>query len=182
DVVYSQRVAPLIQQTLAANGVQGIGTSATRFLPNVGWLEPNTAVSRLTGQASGSSQSAQTVTGNHGSALKAVSVGTNALSPEPTLNHVSGGGSPTFTVTVENSGEFPETNVKADVTVTAAGKKYKASHVIDKTEPGKSVNVEIPVTGIPLGVASKIEMNIEGVPGENDLENNKNTYLAIFGQ
>ena len=111
-----------------------------------------------------------------------VAVGTNTLAPEPTINHITGGGSPTFTVTVENSGEFAETNVKVDITVTAAGKQYKASHVINKTEPGKSVNVEIPVAGVPTGPASKIETNIEGVPGENDLENNKGTYLAIFSQ
>jgi len=130
----------------------------------------------------GSSQNGQTVTGNHGSALKGVSVGTNILAPEPAINHITGGGNPTFTVQVENSGEFPETNVKTDVTVTAGGKQFKASHVLEKTEPGKTVNVEIPVTGIPLGVASKIQVNIEGVPGENDLENNKSTYLAIVGQ
>jgi hypothetical protein len=182
DVIFSQRVVPLIQQTLASSGVGGLSTSSSRFLANVGWLDPNTTLSRITGQASSSAQSGGPVTGNHGSSLKAVAVSTNTLSPEPTLNHITGGGSPTLTVTVENSGEFPETNVKVDVTVTAAGKQYKASHVINKTEPGKSVNVEVPVTGVPLGVASKIEVNIEGVPGENDLENNKNTYLAIFGQ
>jgi hypothetical protein len=179
DVIFSQRVVPLIQQTLASNSIHGLSTSPSRFLPNVGWLDPNTAQSRITGQAA---QNGQPVTGNHGSALKGVSVGTNTLAPEPTLNHITGGGSPTFTVQVENSGEAPETNVKVDVTVTAGGKQFKASHVINKTEPGKTVNVEIPVTGIPLGVASKIQVNIEGVPGENDLENNKNTYLAIFGQ
>jgi uncharacterized membrane protein len=122
------------------------------------------------------------VSGNHGSALKGVSVGTNNLEPESALNHISGGGNPTFTVQVEDSGEFPQTNVKVDVTVTAGGKQYKSSHVIDKTEPGKTLDVEIPVTGIPLGVAAKIEVNIEAVPGENDLENNKGTFLAIFGQ
>lgn len=182
DVIYSQRVAPLIQQTLAANGIRGLSTAATRFLPNIGWLEAAGALSRLTGQSSSSSQNAETVTGNHGSALKGVSVGTNVLEPEPALNHISGGSSPAFTVQVENSGEFPETNVKAEVTVTAAGKQFKASHVIDKTEPGKTINVEILVTGVPLGVAAKVEANIAGVPGENDLENNKGTYLAIFGE
>ncbi len=181
DVIYSQRVAPLVEQTLASSGIQGLSTSSSRFLPNIGWLEPNTVQARITGQGTSSSQTA-TVTGNHGSALKAVSVGTNTLAPESTLNHISGGGNPTFTVQVENSGEFPETNVKVDITVTAAGKQYKASHVIEKTEPGKTLNVEIPVTGIPLAVASKIQVSIEGVPGENDLENNKSTYLAIFGQ
>ena len=182
DVVYSQRVAPLIDQTLAANGIRGLTTTPTRFLPNVGWLDPNTTFSRITGQAAGGTQSAQTVSGNHGSALKVASVGTNTLAPEPTLNHVAGGGNPTFTVQVENSGEFPETNIKCNITVTAGGKQYKASHVIEKTEPGKSLNVEIPVTGIPLGVASKIQISVEGVPGENDLENNKGTFLAIFSQ
>jgi hypothetical protein len=179
DVIYSQRVVPLIQQTLAGNGIQSQSTTSSRFLPNLGWLEPTVVLARLTGQAA--NQSSQPVTGNHGSALKGVSVGTNTLAPEPTLNHVSGGGSPTFTVQVEDSGEVSETNVKVDITITAGGKQFKASHVINKTEPGKTVNVDIPVTGVPLGVASKIQVNIEGVPGENDLENNKGTFLAIFG-
>ncbi|HMD57786.1 MAG TPA: hypothetical protein VKG82_09980 [Solirubrobacteraceae bacterium] len=180
DVLFSQRVVPLIQQTLAEEGIHELNTTTSRFLPNIGWLEPNTVQSRLTGQAS--SSSGQTVTGNHGSALKGVSVGTNTLEPEPTINHISGGGSPTFTAQVENSGEFNETNVKVDLTVTAGGKQYKASHLINKTEPGKTVNVEIPTSGIPLGVAAKIEVYVEGVPGENDLENNKGTFLAIFSQ
>jgi hypothetical protein len=182
DVIYSQRAAPLIGETLAAAGIQGLSLAGNRFLPNLGWLDPTTTLARITGQPAGSGQSGQAVTGNHGSALKGVSVGANTLAPEPTLNKISGGGSPTFAVQVENSGEFNETEVKVDITVTAGGKKYKATHAIDKTEPGKTVNVEIPVTGMPTGAASKIEVNIEGVPGENDLENNKNTYIAIFGE
>jgi hypothetical protein len=181
DVLFSQRVVPLVEQTLESNGIHGLSTSGSRFLPNLGWLEPAMVLSRITGQAASATPSTA-VSGNHGSALKGVSVGTNTLEPEPALNHITGGGSPTFTVMVENSGEFPETNVKVDITVTAGGKQFNASHVINKTEPGKTVNVEIPVSGIPLGVASKIQVNIEGVPGENDLENNKNTYLAIFSQ
>ncbi len=181
DVIYSQRVGPLIQQTLAANGVTDMRTSPSRFLPNLGWLEPATVTQRVTGQGSGSSSSS-TVSGNHGSALVGVAVGTTALEPEPTINHISGGGSPTFTVTVENSGEFNESNVKVDVTVTASGKQYKASHVINQTTPGNKLNVEIPVAGIPLGVAATVEVMIEGVPGENDLENNKGKFIAIFSQ
>jgi hypothetical protein len=181
DVLFSQRIVPLIQQTLSSNGIQGLSTSSSRFLPNLGWLDPATTQARVTGKATNATQNTA-VTGNHGSALKGVSVGTNTLAPEPTLNHITGGSSPTFTVMVENSGEFPEKNVKVDITVTAAGKQFNASHVINNTEPGKTVNVEIPVAGVPLGPASKIQVNIEGVPGENDLENNKNTYLAIFSQ
>jgi hypothetical protein len=181
DVIYAQRVAPLIQQTLSANGIHGLGTTATRFLPNIGWLEPATALARITGQ-SGSSSQTGLAPGTHGSALIGVSVGASTLEVEPTLNHVGGGGNPTFTVTVEDSGENPETDVKVDVTVTAAGKQYKASRTINSMQPGTKANVEIPVAGVPLGQAAKIEVNVEPVPGETDTENNKSAYLAIFGE
>jgi len=180
DVIYSQRVVPLIQETLQANNIQQLSTAPSRFLPNIGWLEPDTALARITGQQSASSSSNAIAPGTHGSALVGVSVGTNTLAPEPTINHVAGGPNPTFTVTVENDGSNPETNVRVDVTVTAAGKQYKASHVIDSTQPESKANVEIPVTGIPLGVAAKIEADVEPVPGEENTENNKGTYLAIF--
>lgn len=182
DVIYSQRVVPLIQQTLAANGIDGQSSTSSRFLPNLGWLEATTAYARLTGQAASSSQSGQIAPGTHGSALLGVSVGTNTLQGEPTLNHISGGGNPTITAIVEDAGSNPETDVKVDVTITAGGKQYKASHTIDSTQPGSKSNVEIPVTGVPLGVASKIEVNVEPVPGETNLENNKASFIAIFGQ
>jgi hypothetical protein len=181
DVIYSQRVAPLVQQTLASNGIHNLSTTPSRFLPNLGWIDPATVNARITGQSASAAQSGTALTGHHGSALKGVSVGTNTLEAEPALNHIGGGGNPTFTAMVENAGEFPETNVKVDVTVTAAGKQFKASHAIEKTEPGKTVNVDIPVTGVPLGVASKIEVQVEPVPGETNHEGTKNTYLAIFG-
>jgi hypothetical protein len=177
DVIYSQRAAPLIQQTLTSNGIHGVATAPSRFLPNLGWLDPATAEGRITGKGAATSAP---VTGNHGSALKGVSVGPTTLEGEPTLNHITGGSNPTFTVQVENSGESPETNVKVNVAVTAGGKQITASHAIEKTEPGKTASVDIPVTGIPLGAAAKIEVNVEAVPGENDLENNKGTFLAVF--
>jgi hypothetical protein len=181
DVIYSQRAVPLIQQTLSANGIHGLPTASSNFLPNVGWLEPTTVLSRITGQPSSSSQ-ASVASGTHGSALIGVAVGTNALQPEPTLNHVSGGGNPTFTVTVEDSGENPQTNIGVNVTVSAGGKQFKASHPINSIQAGSKANVEVPVSGVPLGVASKVEVAVAPVPGETDLENNKNTYLAIFGE
>jgi hypothetical protein len=182
DVIYSQRVAPLIQQTLTANGIQNQSTTSSRFLPNLGWLDATTVLARITGQSSSSSQTGQPAPGHHGSALKGVSVGANTLEPEPVLNRISGGSSPAFTAQVEDAGEFPETNVTVNVTVTAGGKQFKASKAITKTEPGKPVPVDIPVTGVPLGVASKIEVHVEPVPGETNHEGTKNTYLAIFGK
>jgi hypothetical protein len=181
DVVYSQRVVPLIQQTLAANGITGETTSPSRFLPNLGWLQTATVQAKLSGVANTGTGTAVTP-GTHGHALKGVSVGTNTFAPSPTLNHVSGGANPTFTVMVENAGSNPQTSVKVDIAVTSEGKTLTASHLIDKTEPGSTSNVDIPVTGVALGSASRVSVNIEPVPGEGDAENNKGTYLVIFGK
>ena len=54
--------------------------------------------------------------------------------------------------------------------------------MINSTQPGSKANVEIPINGVPLGVASKIQVNVEAVPGETNTENNKSTYLALFGE
>lgn len=182
DVLYSQRVVPLIQQTLASSGIEGLATSSSRSLPNIGWLEPSSTLSRISGQTASGSSSTGIAPGTHGSALLGVSVGASELQPEPTLNHIHSGANPTFTAIVEDSGENKETDVKVDVTVTAAGKQYKASHVVNQVQPGTKYNVEVTVVGVPQGEAAKVEAYVEPVPGETDAENNKATYLAIFGE
>lgn len=179
DVVYSQRVAPLIQEELSSGGVSGQSTPASRFLPNLSWLQTATVQAKLTGETP---TGGAVTPGTHGHSLKGVSVGTNTLTAEPTVNHVSGGANPTFTVMVENAGSNPQTNVKVDVSVTSEGKTLTASHLIDKTEPGSTANVDIPVTGVTLGAASRVSVKIEPVPGESDVENNKGSYLVIFGK
>jgi len=181
DVIYSQRVVPLISQTLAANGITSQSTPSSRFTPNLGWLESATVQSRLTGQSSSSSsQSGSLAPGTHGSALKGVTVGGKALEVEPTLNRVKGGANPALTVMVEDAGENTESDVKVNVSVTSAGSTRKAAHTINKTEPGKTVPVDIPVEGVPLEVASKVTVEIEKVPGEENLENNKGSYVVVF--
>ena len=107
DVIWSQRIAPLIQQTLADGGVRGQSTSGTQFLPNLGWLEPATVLARLTGQTSGLlPRAGQANAGN--TRFLAPRRGERRLrprlNPRPTLNHIGGGANPTFTVKVEDWG------------------------------------------------------------------------------
>jgi hypothetical protein len=184
DVIYSQRVAPLIQQELAGDGIHDLSTASSQFLPNLGWLEPGTVEERLTGKSSSAAKSGQVAPGTHGSALKGVSVGSTTLEPESTgtVNHLNGGSKPVFTVMVEDSGSNSETDVKVEVTVTAGGKQFKASRTIPKTEPGVTTNVSVPVEGVPAGAAARVAVYVLPVPGETNLENNKGAYLAVFGQ
>ncbi len=184
DVVYSQRVAPLIQQELAAAGVHGESTASTQSVPNLGWLDPSTVQQRLTGKSSGSSQSGPIAPGTHGSSLTGVSVGSTTLQPEATgtVNHLATGPNPTFTVAVEDSGSNSETDVGVEVTVTAGGRQYKHTQTIPRTEPGVPSKVNVPVEGVPLEAAASVKVYVLPVPGETNLENNKGSYLAVFGK
>lgn len=179
DVIWSQRVEPLTQEALSAGGLLGLRTAASRTLPNVGWLSPETALSRVTGKSSAEA-SGHLAPGTHGDAFTSLAVSGTTLQSEPALNHITGGGSPTFTLTFQNAGENVETNTKVVVSVTAGGKTVSGSHTISRTEPGQTVNAEVPVSGVTTGVAAKIEAKVEPVPGETNLENNKGSYLAVF--
>jgi hypothetical protein len=182
DVIWSERVKPLLQEALSAGGLGGLSTAESRSLPNFGWLTPETVLSRITGKATGESSesSGQLAPGTHGDALTGVAVGGVALQAEPDVNHLSGGASPTFTVTFQNTGENAETNTKVLVSVTSSGKTVSGSHTVPSTEAGQTVNVNVPVSGVSTGTAAKVEARVEKVPGETNLENNKATYLAFF--
>jgi hypothetical protein len=179
DVIWSQRVRPLAQEALSAAGLSGIGTAENKTLPNLGWLDPETALSRITG-GSFSESSGQLAPGTHGDALTSVSVGGVTLEAEPAVNRLGGGSSPTFTVTFQNTGENAESNTKVVVSLTSAGKTVSASHTVEKTQPGQTVSVNVPFKGIATGTEVKVEASVEKVPGETNLENNKASYLAVF--
>ena len=108
-------------------------------------------------------------------------MGTKTLEAEPALNHISGGSSPTFTVMVENDGEFPETDVKVDLNVTAGGKQLKASHVIDSTEPEKDRqrrNPRLRDSARTWPRRSKSRSN--RCPAKPTTKATKGTFLGIF--
>src|SRR5436190_8281893 len=47
DVIWSQRVAPLIKEGLDGSDITGQTTPISRSLPNLGWLDPATVAARL---------------------------------------------------------------------------------------------------------------------------------------
>jgi hypothetical protein len=176
DVIYSQRVLPLVQQVLKANGIHET-TTPSRFVLDLGWLDATTVANRLGGAAASNGPVAP---GTHGHGVSGVAVGSNTLAAAPAVNRVTGGANPTFTVRVANQGSNSETTVKVDVTVAAGTTKRTASHTIDKTQPGTVSNVDIPVSGVPLNSPARVDVSIEGVPGEKNLTNNRTSYTVVF--
>jgi hypothetical protein len=79
DVLYLERVSPLLVETLAANDINGqpIATHAN-FLPSLDWLDPSTVGARL---RRGGTARTTIAPGTHGHALVSVAVGGRTLVP-----------------------------------------------------------------------------------------------------
>ena len=154
DVVYAQRVAPLIKDALDKNNVNGQQIAASRFMTDVSWLAPATVASHLGRSAStgSSGTSGQAAPGLHGHGLDSTSIGAVTLQPEApgVVNRPPWSSNPTFTVKFTNQGDNNESNVKISVSVKpTSGKTIAVTKTIGQTTAKQSSTVNIPLGSAP---------------------------------
>lgn len=189
DVIYSQRVAPLILKGLKDDGISASydGTAGEQvlpyadFLPSISWMDPTYVANQLGATATGGSGSTGTpAPGLHGHALDSVSVGGTTLTSTGS-NRIPASPPPTFTVNFTNGGSNNETGVVVTVEVTGNGAPIKAQTTVPTTTAGQpaTATVQLPKSP-PTNGAVTIKVTIEKVPGEQSLDNNTAQYPALF--
>ena len=181
DVIYSQRVIPYIKQALDDNGIGGQEIATSNFLPNLGWLSPDSVASRLNARLGGRTSTGAPAPGTHGHGLDSVAIGGVTLQPSPAVNRIPAGAELTFDVKFSNQGENDEIDVRVLVAITGAGKPITVRKTLNQTKAGSSAEANIPLgQSPPIGTPVTIKVQIVGVPGEKKLDNNTGTYTAIF--
>lgn len=193
DVVYSQRVAPLILKALKDDGIAASydGTAGeqvapySQFLPDIGWMSP-ASVARALGSSGGGSSGGggdqgQPAPGLHGHQLDSVSVGGTTLSTGTPVT-LPASPAPTFAVAFTNGGENDEQNVRVVVEITTGGgAPLRAETTVPATTAGEAATANVEFSqSPPAGGTSTIRVTIVGVPGERGLDNNTATYSALF--
>jgi hypothetical protein len=181
DVVYSQRVAPLIRDGLADGGVSGQTIVGSRFIPDVSWLAPSTVAAKL-GRSSGSTTGATgaVAPGLHGHGILTVTAGDVTLQPGGTVNRVPAANT-SFTINFANQGDNDERNVKAGLRVRGGGKSIVQNKTIGSTKTKANASVTIPLgQSPPVGQAATVTVSIAPVPGEKNTTNNRQQYTVIF--
>lgn len=189
DVIYSQRVAPLILKGLKDDGIAASydGTAGEQvlpyadFLPDISWMSPDYVAGQL-GAASASSRTTGTAApGLHGHQLDSVSVGGVDLTSTGS-NRIPASPPPTFTVTFTNGGENDETNVRVTVEVTgSSGTPIRAQAIVPNTTAGEQATADVQLRSSPsTSGSSTIRVTVEEVPGEEALDNNTASYTALF--
>jgi hypothetical protein len=183
DVVYSQRTAPYVRQALQDADVEGQRVNISRFLPSLGWLDPDAVAGRLGSQraAGGTGADPNPAPGLHGHALTSVAVGSKTLQPGEVSNRVASRPAPSFTIKLSNGGDFDEREVVVTARVSAnGGKDVSRKKTIAQTKSKGDETVTIPLGSSPPTGAATLTVTIAKVPGEEDTENNKQTFTILF--
>jgi len=169
--------------------------SASQFLPDIGWLQPENVANRILGYVP-TSLGGPPVTGSPGHELMSVGVQTSATTVTPLstsginrLPYTSAG--ITFVLTVLNSGTLKEHEIQTDIHFYKAGRNtscLKSTATIPLTVPGNQYQSSILFAPATCGVNLSSYFNegllmtaeVQTLPGETDTANNKKTYDVEF--
>ncbi len=184
DVVYTRRVAALIQQILDREEIGGQTIQRSNFQQNLGWLDPDIVARRIgsdAGRGAGGGATREPAPGTHGHALISTAVGDKSLVSGGAPNRIAASSNITFRAVIANQGENIETDVRVRVRIRGSGKTISAQKTVDETRPGTNTEVSIPLgQAPPIGEAVTITVEVRPVPGESKTDNNSQNYTALF--
>ncbi len=181
DVIYAQRFEPRMKTAYEKEKLAGsVNIPKSQFLPDISWLDPDTVKDRISGLRSGTDQAA--TPGLHGTSLDSVIVkpGGQTLAPGGAVE-IAASSNISFDVKITNGGESEEKDVTVRISISGADKPITVEERIPTIAPGEQKTVNIPLaTAPPTGKPVTITVQVQAVPGEKKLDNNKATYPAVF--
>jgi hypothetical protein len=184
DVIYSQRVVPLIDDAFKANNITGQNIVQSEFLASDGWLSTNKVAERINPEAvSAARTGGEPASGKHGHGIVSTKIGSTQLTAG-TANRVAlaAGTKPTVDITFANQGENDETDVLVTMSISSGGGKPQTLRKrVDSTKKGAQTTTSIAFTTTPTaGQPVQIAITIGKVPGEQKTDNNKASYDVLF--
>jgi len=184
DVVYTRRVAAIVQQILDDEQIGGQTIQRSNFQQNLGWLDPSIVARRIdseAGRGAGGGAAGEPAPGTHGHGLVSSAVGDKTLVAGGAPNRIAASSTVTFRAVIANQGENIETDVRVRVRIRGAGNTISAQKTVDETRPGTNAEVSVPLgQAPPIGEAVQITVEVRAVPGEQKTDNNAQTYTALF--
>lgn len=177
DVIYSQRAIPELRGEFADRDISE-QFPPSRFLPDLGWLDPDTVESRLS--RVGSPERAATP-GIHGTGLQGVTAKPpGAALTEDGVNRIPASDQLALEIAVQNQGESEETDVGVSVTISN-GREINVDQTISRIAAGDAQTVTIPITRKPpTGTVTEVSVQVNPVPGERVRDNNRASYQVVF--
>jgi hypothetical protein len=184
DVVWEQLFQLPATQELKDQSITGVQMPKSKFIANSEFLSARAftiLMQRLTGAATGGTPS-----GLHGDSLVGVHVSPQGSDLQPSsATTIAVNADLSFVVTVENSGDFPETNVAVNLKISLAsgGTPINRTERITSLQPTEQTTVTFSNFDLPpsaFGDRATITVEVAKVPGETRTDNNSASYPVFF--
>ena len=183
DVLYTERVVPHLRAAAERQQLEDeVTIPKSRFLADLGWLSPTTVADRIGRIRGGGGGGTATAPGVHGNGLGTVTVkpGGQTLEPGGAVE-IEASPNLSFDVQVMNQGENEEVDVPVKVSITGAGDPTVVEARLDSIAAGQSKTVSIPLAATPpTGRPVTVEVEVGAVPGEENTDNNSESFSAVF--
>jgi len=181
DVVWDDLFKDPAIEELRRQSITGVAVPDSSFVPN-----PDYASTRfweaILQRLQGSATSGGTSGGLHGTAL----ISTKALPGNQELsaateNTVTATTDLGFAVTVEDSGDSQEVQVKVTLTIQQTPSPIVQTKTIDLINPGEQKTVAFHNLGqVQFATRTTVKVDVQPVPGEKNAANNSAQYPVIF--
>lgn len=181
DVVWDDLFKDPAIEELRRQGVTGVAVPDSTFVPNPDYASTRfweAILQRLAGAATTGGTSG----GLHGTGLIAVKAqpGNQELSTD-TENTVTATTDLGFAVTIEDTGDSQEVQVKVTLTIQQSPSPIVQTKTIDLINPGEQKTVLFHNLGqVQFATRTTVKVDVAPVPGEARTDNNSAQYPVIF--
>jgi hypothetical protein len=180
DVTYKGYAAPAIASGLHGSSLDVSSTTINpgQIMTDLGWVQQKFIANKIGAKLPSKEVNAPPVAGGlYGHTLNSVSVGGTTLVPGAT-NTLAASPAPTFVLSVTNGGNYNEYDVTCKVSIK--GLNDSATSTIAETTAGGTTTCSVQLPKPPSTGTWDVIAQVEKVPGEKNLANNKLTFPVDF--
>ncbi len=183
DVVWDDQFRTPAMEELRRQDIQGVQVPDSNFVQSPDLATPAAMEAIWTRVRGGGGGGTGTPSpGAHGHNLVSTQVvGADAPLSTDNLNEIVATTDLGFEVTFENSGDATETGVQVTLTIQKSPEPIVRRQTVDVTEPNQQETVTFRnITNVPFVQRTSLQVEVNEVPGEQNLSNNTAEYPVIF--
>ncbi len=182
DVVYEDFFSARSKDVMDGQGVVGVSVPESDFVSSPELTSPASwllILKRLTGPTGNGGSGGGGLHGNKLAGVRVLPSGKDLSTDSD--NKITVTNDLAFEVTVENSGDNQETQIKVTLTIQQSPTPIKKEATIQAINPGETQTVTFSDLGSPeFGPVIPVKVTIDPVQGETNVNNNTAEYPCIF--
>jgi hypothetical protein len=180
DVVWDDQFRDPAIQELRRQDIQGVQVPDSNFVQDPD-VTTAAAMQRIYERIRGGGGGGGTAPGLHGHSLVSTKVVGGSVLSTDELNEIVATTDLAFEVTFENSGDSTETGVQVTLTIQKSPEPIVRRQTVDVTEANQQERVVFRNIGnVPFVQRTSLQVEVNEVPGEQNLSNNTAEYPVIF--